>query len=107
MISRETAYSILHAHQEIAAAEKLLADMADTLGQNTAPDIRDAFGHRQRGLQLGVPSGENGHRLFNVQWSLARPVIEAHIAQQRAALVALNEKARAEIDAPPTAAQEG
>ncbi len=99
MISRETALDIATAHREIEVAEKLLADITESLSRREQPDIRDAFGRRQGGLQLGVPSGENGHRLFNVEWSLAKPVIEAHIANQRARVAAMNEKARAELGA--------
>ncbi len=99
MISPETARAIAYAHREIEVAEKLLADITESLSRRELPDIRDAFGRRQGGLQLGVPSSENGHRLFNVEWSLAKPVIEAHIANQRAQVAALNEKARAELGA--------
>lgn len=99
MISRETAYRIACAWDEIATSEKLLASIAEALAKREEPDIRDGFGRRRGGLQLGVPHGENGHQLFNVQWSLARPVIEAHIGQQRAMLRALNEAARNELEA--------
>lgn len=97
MISVETATSIACAYREIETGEKLLAEIEqiikDRAGRGDDHDIRDAFGRRQEGLQLGVPSGNNGHRLFNVPWTLARPVIEAHIASQRAILRALNETA--------------
>jgi hypothetical protein len=101
MIASETALSIAYAYREIETAEKLLAEITDELHKRRhgdPPDIRDAFGRRQDGLQLGVPSGSNGHRLYNVPWSLAKPVIEAHIANQKAILAALSEKARAELE---------
>lgn len=101
MITSETATAIAYAYREIETAEKLLAEILDTMrerGTGHPPDIRDAFGRRQEGLQLGVPSSHNGHRLFNVPWSLAKPVIEAHIANQRAILAALSETARVELD---------
>lgn len=97
MITPDTAMSIALAYREIETAEKLLAEIADALSRRETPDVRDAFGRHQDGLQLGVPSGNNGHRLFNVPWSLAKPVIEAHIANQRAILAALCEKARTEL----------
>lgn len=100
MITNETATSIAFAYREIETAEKLLAEITDTMDQRRRgdpPDIRDAFGRRQEGLQLGVPSGANGHRLFNVPWTLAKPVIEAHLAHQRAIVAALCETARAEL----------
>lgn len=100
MITNETATSIAYAYREIETAEKLLAEITDTMRdrlRGEPPDIRDAFGRRQEGLQLGVPSGQNGHRLFNVPWSLARPVIEAHIASQKAIVRALCAKASIEL----------
>ncbi len=99
MISFDTARAIAYAYREVETAEKLLGDITESLQRRAAPDIRDAFGRQQHGLQLGVPSGESGQRLFNVEWTLAKPVIEAHIANQRAQIAALNEKARAEIGA--------
>lgn len=98
-ISKETAMDIALAHREVETAEVLLADIVKALSRHDEPDIRDAFGRRSRGLQLGVPQGNSGHTLFNVPWSLARPVIEAHIAQQQSIIAALNEKARIELDA--------
>jgi hypothetical protein len=97
MISKDTAMSIALAYREIEAAEKLLADIDEARRRHQMPDMRDAFGRPQGGLQLGVPSGENGQRLFNVPWSMAKPVIETHIAQQRAIIEALCEKARIEL----------
>jgi hypothetical protein len=100
MISKDTATDIALAYREVETAEKLLAEIADALGKRQMPDIRDAFGRPQGGLQLGVPSGENGQRLFNVPWSLAKPVIEAHIALHRSRISALAEKARIELGEP-------
>lgn len=100
MIAYETAMAIAYAYREVETAEKLLAEITDTMGKRRhgdPPDIRDVFGRRQDGLQLGVPSGDNGQRLFNVPWSLAKPVIEAHIASQKAIITALGEKARIEL----------
>lgn len=100
MIKIDTAMDIAMAYREIETAEKLLADIEETRKRHDEPDIRDAFGRRQNGLQLGVPSGDTSQRLFTVNWSMAKPVIEAHIAQKKAELSALNEKARAELDQP-------
>ncbi len=98
MITFETARNIALAYREVETAEKLLADIIEAMARREVPDIRDAFGRRVDGLQLGVPSGESSHRLFNVPWALARPVIEAHIAQQKAIIGALSEKARLEME---------
>ena len=96
-ISKETAQRIGLAYREAETAELLLKDIRDALLRREAPDIRDAFGRRQDGLQLGVPSGRGGHQLFNVEWSLAVPIIEARIAKQKAIIAALSETARAEL----------
>ena len=61
--------------------------------------LKDCFG-RAQSLQLGIPSGENSHRLFNVSPSLAESVIKAHIADKRAELVEVNEDARIEMGLP-------
>lgn len=100
-ISKETAQSIALAYREIETAEKLLVEITDAIERRETPDIRDAFGRSQGGLQLGVPSGSTGQRLFNVEWSLARPIIEAHIAKQRAIVAALSQKALAELGVSP------
>lgn len=98
MIKSETARAIALAYRELEVAEKLLAEITDTISRRIPPDIRDAFGRHVGGLELGVPSSDNSRRLFNVPWGLARPVIEAHIAQQKAIIAALSEKARLEIE---------
>lgn len=99
MITKNTATDIALAYREIEVAEKLLAEIAETMERRETPDVRDAFGRRRNGLELGVPSGDSSNRLFDVPWNLARPIIEAHIASKRALLSALTEKARGEIEA--------
>lgn len=96
-ISKQTAMDIALAYREVETAERLLIEIREATSRRHAPDIRDAFGRLQDGLQLGVPSGENSHRLFHVPWSLAEPIIEAHIANRRAAIAALSAKATAEL----------
>lgn len=102
LITQDTAAAIWEAYREIAAAEKLLADMATernrpfNYDEKHAPTLKDAFG-RRRNLQLGIPSGENGHRLFDVAPELAESVIRAHVAKQQAALAEANERARIEL----------
>lgn len=101
MITQKTAERIWAAYREIAAGEKLLVDTKEVRERQHldefAPTLEDAFGDR-RHLQLGVPSGEKGHRLFYVSPQLAEPVIRAHIAAKRAELAEANEQARLEID---------
>lgn len=98
-ISKQTATDIALAYREVETAEKLLADVREQMDRyvHGGADIRDAFGRVQHGLQLGVPSGENGHRLFNVPFALAAPIIEAHIAMQTSIIKALTEKAKIEM----------
>lgn len=97
-VTAETAQQIAFAYREVWAGEKLLVEIKEALSKRQVPDIRNAFGRYQSGLQLGVPNGDNGHRLFNVEWSLAAPIIEAHVAKQRAIIAALSETAKAEIE---------
>lgn len=102
MITRETAAAIWSAYREIEAGEKLLADMAaereSMKVDRHAPTLRDAFG-RVRQLQLGIPHGDNGHRLLDVSPMLAESVIRAHIEHKRAELAEVNERARIELSA--------
>lgn len=100
MITPETCAAIYAAHREILAGEKLLADMkaererADV--DKYAATLRDSFG-RVRQLSLGIPSGDNSHRLYDVSPVLAESVIRAHIENKRAELVEANERARIEL----------
>ena len=105
MITQETASAIWSAYREIEAAEKLLFDMAAERAKPFRDDdkyaatLKDVFGRRQH-LQLGIPSGENSHRLYQVKPELAEAVIRAHIGQMRALLVESNECARVELNTP-------
>ena len=100
LISQETAERIWDCYREIKTAEKLLGDMEklrnEYRGDPYAQRIKDAFG-RGRNLQLGIPSGENGHRLIDVNPKLAESIIRAHISIKKAELIEANEKARIEL----------
>lgn len=102
-ISKETCEHIWHCYREIEVGEELLKTMEEELKDHTrehnAPVIKDSWG-RERHLQLGIPSGENGHRLLRVAPRLALSVIRAHIAEKRAELVAAQEQARIEAGNP-------
>lgn len=103
MISKETCEAIWNAYREIEVAEKLLADMKEVQDRDItrdkhAPCLKDAFGNR-RHLQLGIPSGENGHRLMQVSPALAESVIRVHIKNKQAELMEANERARIELGA--------
>lgn len=99
-VSKETAQQIAYAYREIDAATELLDNISKALSRRQMPDIRDAFGRQYDGLQLGVPSGDNSTRLYNVPWSMARPIIETHIAQQKAIVATLSELAAFEATGP-------
>lgn len=108
MITNETLERIWHCKREIEAGNKLLTDMAEVLKQEeercnrlskTEPTLRDAFG-RRRHLELGIPSGEGGHRIFQVSPILAESVIKAHIANKTAELAEATEQARIELSVP-------
>lgn len=103
VITQETASLIWAAHREIAAGEKLLADMAERLKyehDKRAPTLKDAFGRVQH-LQLGIPCGENGHTLYQVSPVLAESVIRAHIENSRTKLIEACERAFIELGAKP------
>lgn len=101
MITQETLELMWGAYREIIAGEKLLKDMAEIREayrlDRSDKTLKDAFGHR-RHLTLGIPSGENAHRLLDVAPELAETVIRAHIANKQKDLVEANERARIELD---------
>jgi hypothetical protein len=96
VIQFETAARIACAYREIEVAETLLEKVTEAIEKGDGRDIRDVFGRPHRALQLGIPSGDNGHRLLDVSYELAVPVIEAHIAQKRAQIEALSNLALAQ-----------
>lgn len=100
LITQDTAAKIYQCYRELSTAEKLLLDMEEVRKKNRhdpfEQNLRDAFGH-MRPLQLGIPSGENSHRLFDVSPDLAGSVIRAHIAHKKAELIEINEQAHIEL----------
>ncbi len=99
MISRETAYAVALCYDEITKADKLVENLEAQVREYKIPELRDGFG-RQRCLQLGVPSGESSHRLYDVQPNLAIAVVKAHAATKRSELILLNETAKTEVNTP-------
>lgn len=98
MIDRETVAEMNRAYREIEAAEKLLETVDEELKKE--PDRVDMRGNMvtaRRRCQLGFPSGDNSRRLYHVPPDIARAVIVAHIADQRANLEKLNEFARHQL----------
>lgn len=99
MITKQTLEAIYFCRQNIENAQKLLADMAEVeknqreRHQDRLLYLKDAFGRQQPTLELGVPSGNNGHRIFKVEYKLATIIIEAQILEYKISLKALNELA--------------
>jgi len=102
MIKQETCNGIWCCYREIEIAEKLLKEVREVIESQKdsfkeEKCLRDVFGKKHHHLQLGVPSGENGHRLFYVNYELSIPIISAHINTIKAKLAALNEVAKSEV----------
>lgn len=91
-ISKDTATEIAMSYREIETAKELLGVIEKALRDREAPDLHDVFGRRQNGLQLGVPTGHNSHRLFDVPYALAVPIIKSHIAHHEAVIALLSER---------------
>ena len=100
MITVDTALQIARAYREIEVARELLKTIREGRDKFCAPDIRDAFGRPQRGLELGIPTSDTSRRCMNVEWELAEPIILAHIARQESILIALSAVAARELDLP-------
>ena len=96
LITRQTVMDLAVAYREIESCEKLLTDLANEMAHGETILLKDSFG-RKRGLELGVPSGANSHRILDVAPPLAISIIKAHLAQQHAKLEAACEAARAEL----------
>ncbi len=101
MIKQQTAVDIALIYREIEASKGLLSEIEKAQDSFNPKDIRDVFGRVQGNIEVGVPNGDSSKRIFRMQWKLAKPVIQAHIADCEAQLVALNEKASIEAQ-PPT-----
>jgi hypothetical protein len=104
MITKETAMRIVWTYQELENSQKLIDDMAERLAKDadkTYPNLYNAFGER-KGLKLGVPSGDNGHQLFDVNADLAVKIIEKHIEDKQDRLRELMALATIELKAKPT-----
>lgn len=84
-LSMEIALRIWTAHREIEAGKQLLSDIRAALKEG----------------QLGVPSGDNSHRLLDVSPRLAVHIIEAHIAEKQRELEEASIAARVEMDSAP------
>ncbi|MCY1720198.1 hypothetical protein OU798_07580 [Prolixibacteraceae bacterium Z1-6] len=99
MITKETCVKIWSCYDEISKAKKILKDMATNIQKDEekkTPTLSNAFGERH-GLQLGIPCGDDSHRLFGVPPKLAVEVVEAHIKKQQLRLEELQAIAKIEL----------
>jgi len=99
MITKETCVKIFNCHNEIEKCEKLMVDMAKRLKEDiekNSPTLSNAFGEK-RGLQLGIPCGDNAHQLFNVNIDLGVKIIEQHILDNKRKLTELRAIALIEL----------
>lgn len=99
MITQDTAAKIWNCYREIEACKKLQADLKEAGKFGEAQTLKDVFG-RGRNLELGIPSGDNSHRILQLRPKLAEIIIHAHIKEVESDLIAMNELARHEIDGP-------
>lgn len=96
MITKETSRRIYNAYIEIESCDKLMKDMKEALASTGDTKLNDAFG-RRNSLELGVPSGNSGHRIFQVAPDLAVLVILAHKEKQEELLKELRSHAIIEL----------
>jgi hypothetical protein len=97
MIKAETARNIDRVFREIESGEKLLAEVDEQIAKATERIGFHGEPHTTaRPCQLGWPES-NGYRLYSVEPIIARAVIVAHLADQRAKLEKFNEIARLEV----------
>ena len=98
MIAYKTAIEIASTYKEIENAEELLEKLDKSIAEPDTEILRDCFGRPRNTLELGIPSGESSHRVYNVNPKLARSVIVAHIANKKAYLVEMQERAKIEVN---------
>lgn len=98
MITQETASAMARLYRELSGAEQFLAEIDAELKKE--PERIDHHGepvHAIRNCQLGWPQGlSESWRVYQVEPRIARAVVVAHIADQKAKLEKLNEVASLE-----------
>lgn len=99
MITKETVYEIGRVYREIEAGEKLLAQVDEELAkEKESIGFHGEIRSTARNCQLGWPMRDHdGYQLYNVEPKIARSVIVAHLADQKAKLEKLSEVARLEV----------
>jgi hypothetical protein len=99
MITRETASEIFRVYRDIEAGEILLAEVdAELAKEKDSIGFHGEVRSRARCCQLGWPGNDNNsYRMYNVEVKIARAVIIAHVADQKAKLEKLNAIAQLEV----------
>jgi hypothetical protein len=103
MINQETARAIYNCYAEIKNSEKLLEEIA-AQEKRLEEEQKEAFHSKDIKethpmYQLGVPSNfgsDSAWRLYRVRPSMAKAVIIAHLAEEKAHLAELNQRAKLE-----------
>jgi len=95
IISQELASRIWTAHREIEVGRKLLADIEETIKADRPTPLEPY--HRRRRYTLGVPNGQDGHRMLDVSPQLAGCVVLAHLAEKERELKELSIAAKIEL----------
>ena len=104
MIKQETAKAIFNCYAEITVSEKLLASIEDIEKLIDEERTRSSYKHEELTecyprYQLSVPtSNDSSFRLFRINPSMAKAVITAHLASQKASLAELNQIAKLESE---------
>ena len=96
MISKELCRQIYTCYDQIERCDKLISDMNEAIEKSGSSDLLDAFGSR-KGLELGIPSGNNSHRIVNVSPEIAIKVIIEHKEFNQRELTRLNGHAQIQI----------
>lgn len=89
MISKDLSRKIYNCHSELEKCDELIKKMSEAIDKTGEPKLLDAFGER-KGLQLGIPCGDNGHKLLNVSPQMAIKVIQEHKDFNQSELKRLN-----------------
>lgn len=97
MITKETALKIYGCHREILETQKLINDLEKEFKgkkQNTSIDLIKIY----RRLNMDIPKGGNGGRLFDVNPVMAIKILKDHLLIKQNELKAANELARNELN---------